>query len=95
MNNFLHWYYQSYILPQTIDISDDEYAASYQDLLAHLPEESFHSLIHWEEFISIHAFLLGFRTAGGLSAAGALPFTGTSVPDASTPPQSPVPGKTR
>lgn len=85
MSAFLHWYYQHYILPQTVDIPEEEYTDSYQDLLDHLPKDSQESLIRWEEFISIHAFLLGFRTAAGLSDAGA--FTKTTFPSASIPPR--------
>ena len=79
MSSFMQEYYQTCIFPQTIKIPEGEYLPYIEDIFAHLPEDHMGSLMKWEEFISIHAFLLGFRTAAGLSAAMA--FTETTGPD--------------
>lgn len=82
MPDFLLWLYAHYIGPQLKDIPQGDYSFHFQLVENNLPPSVFSSLRKREEFIAIHAFLLGLRTGAGLSAAA----TKTTSPPGATQP---------
>lgn len=82
MPDFMPWLYANYIEPQLLEIFEGEYADHFQNVGDRLFPDLLPSWNKCEEFISIHAFLLGFRTGAGLAAA-----TQTTSPAASSPPR--------
>lgn len=68
MSDFMLDFYASYIRPQLYDIHEGDYTDDFQEIFDRLPQELLPSWYKCEEFTAIHAFLLGFQTAAGLSA---------------------------
>lgn len=82
MSDFMLWFYANFIRPQMYEIPEGDYIDCFQDVWDGLSPELLHSWNKCEEFLSIHAFLLGLHTGMELSAA-----TRTTFPPASQQPK--------
>ena len=81
MSDYMLWLYANFIQPQMDEILEGDYTVHFQSVWDSLSPDLLPSWDKCEEFLSIHAFLLGLATGAGLAQA-----TQTTSPPAWTQP---------
>ena len=67
MSDFMKWLYANYIKPNLGTIPRGDYEADFYLLEDDVAPETCGSFDKTQEFIAVHAFLLGLRTGQGLA----------------------------